>query len=275
MATPVIPTTFACRPLYSDGMFLTSGIMAEEQNYFINWITLQTQLMYTGGILTGLTCSAAGGNTVMVSTGAGLDEGGNFLIVPSGGITYTVPKTQASPSYIYLFMPTPPPTPSPSVTTFNAAAQLGLSTGTPLAGLVVGQVTLDNNGVVTSVISISSQVRSRLTGASTSPPALMTDAMTAGVSANSLPLEGNVSVAGSALATAGQSVTRTVTFRPDGIAAFTGPPRVFITALGSRPLATSVAAITTSQFALTVAAVATATDAEVAEPVSLHWLALL
>lgn len=275
MVTPVIPNTFACRPLYSDGMFLTSGIMAEEQNYFINWITLQTQLLYTGGILTGLTCSAVGGNTVMVATGAGLDEAGNFLIVPSGGITYTVPVTQASPSYIYLFMPSPPATPSPSVTTFNAAAQVGLSTGTPLVGLVVGQVTLDNNGVVTSVVSIPSPVRSRLTGGTPSTPTLMTDAMTAGVSANSLPLEGNVSVPGSALAKAGQSITQTVSFRPDGIPVFTGPPRVFITALGSRPLATSVAAITTSQFALTVAAVTAATDAEKAEAVSLHWLALL
>lgn len=271
MTTPFISNTFACRPLYSDGMFLTSAIMSQEQSYLINWLTLQNQLLYTSGVLTGLVVSNAGGNTLAVATGAGFDDSGNFLTVANGGLTITVTSSQASPCYLYLTMPVPPP-PSPSTTTFNAAAVAVLSsnppTSQPSIGLALAQISLDGKGSITGITNYSTPVHNKITVSQAKVSAEQDMVPTA----QAPMLEGTVLVPTSTLTQPGQSITQTVSFLPDDTPAFAAPPRVFVTPQSATPYATSVSNVTTSQFSLTLGAVAAATDDQ---PVPVYWLALI
>jgi len=71
MSAP-IPSDIAVCIDYDDGLFLTPALMTLEQKFFLNWNALQNRMLYTAGVLEGLTV-ARDGDFLRVASGAGFD----------------------------------------------------------------------------------------------------------------------------------------------------------------------------------------------------------
>jgi hypothetical protein len=85
-------------------------------------------------------------------------------------------------------------------------------------------------------------------------------------------LNGVVTMSGSGLREAGDTVSQVVYFKPQLPAGFVQIPNVLATVLGSLPYAISVSNIDTTQFKLTLTAVV-APAADTIAPISVQWMA--
>ena len=155
---------------YSEGLFLTSSLMTQEQRFFLNWNALQNRLLYTPGVLEGLAVAHGGGNSLTVGSGAGFDATGRFVVLPGDGASLTVPSDSSDPCYIHLLHPDPAPVSDDGMTTDLAASpRIGDTDSVPDNGVLLAEIRRDAAGTVVGVIDRRQPVRSRL-------PAQLTDA---------------------------------------------------------------------------------------------------
>lgn len=261
--TPSIPSDVAVRLNYHDGMFLTSALMTQGQNYFINWITLQNQNLYTAGVLSGLQVTGQN-QTLTAQPGFAIDGSGNFLVFPgSSNNTLTVGSASLNPFGVYLQYP--PQNVSASADTVNTAAvlQIGDTTGNPYWGVILAQVSLDQNGSITSVTDRRVPVTSKL-------PANLSGGGGASVDLTASK-QGIAKFDAGTLASVGATATQTVNYVDAGIQAFAKPPNIFVNVAGAVPYATEVTAVGTVSFSLTLTAVQASTAGD---PIQVNWLAV-
>ncbi|QDQ27995.1 hypothetical protein FNU76_17495 [Chitinimonas arctica] len=277
MKTPVIPPTTAYTLQYQDGMFLTSGEMTLAQNYFVNWIQLQNQLLYTPGVLSGLAVTNPSGNTLDIASGAGIDSAGHLLILPdSGGHVLSVPANAANPSYVILVYPTT----TQALTgmqpyTLNMAALLqlvGSLDNLPANNLVLAEISMNTTGGISAVTDKRTPVTSRLPAdLSAQSMAMLDTSETAQIQLDRIK-QGVVSIPSEQLRKPGDSVVQTIYFLDQKTAAFSQKPQVVVTVQGPLPYATSVSEVGPAQFTLTLTVV-TAPSADNTDAVLLNWLA--
>jgi len=257
---------------YTDGMFLTAQTMSLDQAYFANWITLQNQLLYTPGVLSGLVPTLQG-NAMSVSNGAAIDSSGNFLVLPQPAAKS--PDAAAKNPYgLYLAFPAAPqPTTQPNVVSTLATLVNGPSNDDPAIGVRIALVNIDPQkpGVIASITDVREGVKSRLPIVIQRPDLL-------GAAAASEPPDLNGALRGiepvdtTSLFKPGDRTSKIVRFRPDGRPAFTSPPFISATVLGPIPYALAVTGTDTAQFKLTLTAVQTRVDE--ARAVQVNWIAL-
>ena len=269
--TPVIPANVAYTVVYTDGTFLTSGLMNEAQNYFVNWMQLQNQLLYTPGVLNGLEVSHPGGNGLAVSGGAGFDEQGHFVVLPDNSGAVTVPTTAANPCYVGISYPVAAQPVAGQTNVQNMAGLLAVADtieGLPKSSVLLAEIAIANGGV-TGVTDRRTPVISRLPanlGAPTAvPQALRPD--------GARTLQGRAMVPSGPLRRQGDSVVLTVPYhsQPTPGPAFSQPPRVLVTVRGAVPYATAVSDIGVTDFTLTLTAVlAPLPDGA---PIAVEWIA--
>lgn len=269
--TPDIPANTAYALQYQDSMFLTAGEMTTGQNYFVNWIQLQNQLLYTPGVLSGLVVSNPSGNTLSVSTGAGIDAVGHFVILSDGpGNTLTVPGSAANPSYVGLVYPTTQQAATSIPYTLNMAGILQVANSIdqlPTNSLLLAQINMTNNGGVDSIKDLRTPVASRL-------PANLNPAVQ--IVASSLPSnrsrDGVITVRGATLKMQGDTARVVVYYQPQQAAVFDSNPRVLVSVQGTVPYATSISNVGPASFTLTLTTVLAqiATDIDI---IFVNWVA--
>ncbi|CAB5669626.1 Uncharacterised protein [Delftia tsuruhatensis] len=263
MTTP-IPSDVAVRLNYHDGMFLTSALMAQGQNYFINWITLQNRNLYTAGVLSGLQLSGQN-QTLTAQPGFAIDGNGNFLVFPgSSNNTLTVGSASLNPFGVYLQYP--PQNAGASTDTVNTAAvlQTGDTTGNPNWGVILAEVHLDGSGSITSVTDRRVPVTSKL-------PADLGVGNGASVDLTASK-QGVARFDPGTLASAGATATQTIRYVDAGVQAFARVPNIFVNVAGAVPYATEVTAVGTASFNLTLTAVQAAAGDD---PIQVNWLAVV
>lgn len=252
-------------------MFLTAGEMTLAQNYFVNWLQLQNQLLYTPGVLSGLVVSNPSGNTLSVTTGAGIDAAGHFVILADGtGNTITVPGGVANPCYVGIAYPTTPQPVAGLPYTVNMAGILSIANSIeqlPANSLVLAQITLTDQGGVASIKDLRTPVTSRLPANLSPSESNAVPSSLSGQSRNGVTL-----VAGNALRKQGDSVSHVVYYLPQQNPAFDRTPQVLVTVRGSLPYATSVSDVGSDRFTLTLTAVI-APLADSIDDVLVNWLA--
>ncbi|RKP46824.1 hypothetical protein [Trinickia fusca] len=267
--TTPIPSDVAVRLNYHDGMFLTAQNMTVEQNYFSNWIKYQNRYLYTPGVLSGLVVTLQG-NALIVASGAGFDENGDFLIFPGTSGNMMGPASNfGNPYGLYLAYPLTGNTTSDYVDEAAVLQNGYLSPSLPNA-ILLAEVQLDptNDGVIQSFTDKRVGVTSRLPVTLDTQPA----AASAPVPNLNGALAGTVTADTSALSRPGDSVSLTVPYRADRAQAFSVPPTVNVTVLGRTPYAVNVSEVGTAQFTLGLTAVQTRTDTTPTTQVS--WLVL-
>ncbi|RDD81356.1 hypothetical protein DVJ77_13805 [Dyella tabacisoli] len=251
-------------------MFLTAGEMTTAQNYLVNWLQLQNELLYTPGVLSGLSASNPSGNNLSVTTGAGFDGAGHFVILPEGaGTTITVPSTATNPSYLGLAYPLVPTPVNGMPYTVNMAGALYVANSIdqlPANSILLAQINIVNGGV-DSLKDLRTPVDTRLPANLSS---MEPDAAPSSRSAQSR--DGVVDISGANLRKQGDSVSQVVYYHAQQTAAFDRIPQVFVTVRGNLPYATSVSDVRPAQFTLTLTAVL-APVADSAETISVNWLA--
>lgn len=270
--TPVIPADIAYAVVYTDGTFLTSALMNQAQNYVVNWLQLQNQLLYTPGVLHGLAVSNPSGNSLAVSGGAGFDELGNFVVLPDKSGAVTVPTSAANPCYVGIFYPTTVQPVSGQPNVQNMAGVLAVADtieGLPRYSVLLAEIATANGGV-TGVTDrrtpVTSRLPANLDAATTAPMAVMR-------ASTSRTLQGRVMVPSDPLRGQGDSVAVTVPYhtQPTPGPAFSQPPHVLVTVRGALPYATSVSDIGVNDFKLTLTAVlAPQSDGA---PIAVEWIA--
>jgi hypothetical protein len=251
---PDIPANTAYTLQYQDGMFLTAGEMTTAQNYFVNWIQLQNQLLYTAGVLSGLVVSNPSGNTLSVSTGAGIDAVGHFVILPDGsGTTLTVQASAANPSYVGLTYPATPQAVASIPYTVNMAGTLQVANSIdqlPTNSIVLAQINMTGNGGIDSVKDLRMPVTSRL------PANLTVPAFDLALAEQSNQTRQGVAVVrGATLRKQGDSVSQVVYYLPQQTIAFDSNPQVLVTVMGSLPYASSISEVGLTHFTLTLTSV--------------------
>ena len=267
-----IPSNIMQSLLYTDGMFLTSANMTAEQAYFNNWIYLQNQCTFTPGVFAGGMQVTQQGNSLIVSSGVGIDGAGHLLVVASNGTPVAMPATLTNPFYVYAQYPaigTPVATGSP-VLSYTAQVMIGSSVPSGAVQLATGVA----SGTTISSVTNNSQ-----------PVYLQPTMLNSSLVSMANALKGSVTVDSSNLTKAGTSTTATVVFPTTGTT-FTSAPMVTVTVQGSIPYALAVASDTT-QFVVTLTAVqsAPATDSKTASAsantststtssVVLNWIAV-
>lgn len=277
--TDTIPSTIAYRLKYTDGMFLTSDLMTTEQSYFVNTTALQNKMLYTPGVLSGLLVTQTGGNALSVQAGGGIDESGNFVILPDGGgNALTVPTTSANPSLVYLVYPaSPPPVADTSgyvVNTAGVPTLMASGAAAPANSIVLAEIGLDDQGNVTTITDKRVAVTSRLgTPLSGTEDAARTMAAASPVPSNSA-LSGVVTVPADQLPTADKPYTTTVYFNAQHSPAFATGPQVIVQVQGTVPYPVSVGQPTaTTHFVLTIGASTVTPSSETADPLQVSWWA--
>lgn len=262
--TVTIPSDAAVRLNYHDGMFLTSALMTQEQTYFVNWFTLQNRYLYTPGVLNGL--QAAGQNkTVTVAGGVGFDVNGNFLVFPGdSNNTLTVSSSALNPFGVYLSYPYLGTTATDTVNT-AAVLTVGDTTGNTINGVILAEVSLDQNGNIASVTDRRVPVASRL-------PANLSGTGTGTTVDLNASKQGTASFAASTLAQAGQTSQQTISYVNATTQAFAKPPQVYVSVQGTVPYSAEVTAINTYGFSLTLGALQPAAGSD---PILVNWLALV
>lgn len=85
--------------------------------------------------------------------------------------------------------------------------------------------------------------------------------------------QGAVTMSGTGLRKSGDTVSQVVYFNPQQATAFARPPNVQVTVLGTLPYATSVSAIDTTKFKLTLTSIVTPAEDNIA-PITVQWIAL-
>jgi hypothetical protein len=269
---PVIPANVAYAVVYTDGTFLTSALMNQAQTYFINWLQLQNQLLYTPGVLNGLAVSNPSGNSLAVSGGAGFDELGNFVVLADKSGAVTVPTSAANPCYVGVFYPTMPQPVSGQPNVQNMAGVLAVADtieSLPEYSLLLAEIAIANGGIAGVTdrrTPVTSRLPANLDAATAAPMAAMR-------SSGSSTLQGRVMVPSGPLRGQGDSVAVTVPFsaQPAPGPAFSQPPRVLVTVRGELPYATAVSDIGVNDFKLTLTAVL-APQADDA-PIAVEWVA--
>ena len=266
-----IPPDAAYNLAYQEGMFLTAGEMTLAQNYFVTWLQLQNQLLYTPGVLSGLLVTNPSGNNLSVSSGAGVDGAGHFVLLADGaGNTITVPSGAANPCYVGLSYPATPQPVAGLPYTVNMAGILSVANSVdqlPNDSLLLAQIDMNAQGGIASIKDMRTPVTSRL-------PANL-DAATSGAVVSSLPPQSCSGVAlvhGSGLRKQGDSVSQVVYFLPQQTPVFGRTPQVVVTVRGSLPFATSVSEVAADRFTLTLTAVLTPA-ADSIDDVHVNWLA--
>jgi hypothetical protein len=268
---PVIAADVAYGVVYTDGAFLTSAMMNQAQTYFVNWLKLQNQLLYTAGVLNGLVVSHPGGNSLAVSGGAGIDEQGCFVVLPDNSGAVTVPSTPAKTWFLGIAYPSPPPPGGGQPNVVNTAGVLAFANtkeGLPLHSLLLAEIAMAN-GVVTGVtdrrIPVDSRLPANLGAAQVAPQALRAHAARM--------FQGKASVPIGALRQQGDRVRVSVPYSVAPLPAppFDQPPRVLVTVLGAEPYATAVSEVDTTGFQLTLTAIH-APKPDVAE-ITVEWIA--
>ncbi|KAF1687888.1 hypothetical protein B1992_00080 [Pseudoxanthomonas broegbernensis] len=268
--SPTIPQDTAYTLKYEDGMFLTSGEMTLAQNYFVNWLQLQNQLLFTPGVLSGLMVTNPSGNTLAVESGAGFDSAGHFVILPEGaGNTITVPANAANPSFIGLVYPSTPQSVSGQPYVVDMAGTLQVANSVdqlPGGSIVLAQINLQNGGIE-SLQDMRAPVTSRL------PADLGVEPVANRATALAIPgTHGVASIPATGLRRQGDSVTQSVYYRSQQTAAFDRNPQVLITVLGNLPYATSVSDVGPEKFSLTLTSVL-APSADSEDPIRVRWFA--
>lgn len=271
-----IPANVAYAVQYTGGMFLTADLMNTQESYFVNWLQLQNQLLYTPGVLNGLAVSKTGPNSLAVQTGAGFDSYGHFLILPGNddGQPATIPPNPPNQDYrLYLVYPDPS---SPVVVegnVINMASTLVVQDAgkaDPDRSVVLAKISV-KDGAISDVADLRNPVNSRLPAnlGSLASTAAMT-MMTRSASQRGF-WTGTVSVPGEGLREPGDTVQQVIEFNaPPG--KFTQIPHVMLTVLGTLPYAASVLNVGTEQFTLALTCVV-APAAYNIEPISVQWLA--
>jgi len=244
---------------YYDGMFLTAGLMAIEQNYFSNWLSYQNQATYTAGVLEGLAVQAQA-NTLVVDYGMGLDSLGHLLVFPEGsGNTFPIPNNVTDTFSVYLSWPASPV--SGTVDTVNQQATIVMGTpADPTTSILLAEVSLSAPGVIATVtdkrVSVTSKVAPQLSkGAITLSKAL------------------NGSTAISVAAQQAQ-LTQDIYYLSDQTAHFTTPPLLNITVQTNTSdiFVANVAEVSLEKFTVSLAAFPQASSD--AQTVQINWLAL-
>lgn len=260
----------ALRLNYHDGMFLTAQNMTLEQNYFSNWIKLQNRFLYTAGVLNGLAVTLQN-NTLVVAAGAALDDSGDFLLFSATSGNMLPPNSTVGNPY-GLFLSYPVSNNNPTGATVDEAAflqsaslALPPSNSVPLAEVELDQ---DNPGVIKTITDKRVGVTSRLPIVLSAPNL---QELSAAPDLNGA-RHGTVSVDVSALLRPGDSRPQDVPYRVDEQQAFSIPPAVTATVLGSTPYAINLINVGTSKFTLVATAVHTRTDTTTTTLV--NWLAL-
>lgn len=271
-----IPANVAYAVQYQAGMFLTADVMNTQESYFVNWLQLQNQLLYTPGVLNGLVVSKTGPNSLSVQTGAGFDSQGDFLILPGNddGQPATIPSNPPTQDYkLYLVYPDPSKPPPVQGNVVNMASTLLVQDAgakDPDRSVVLAKISM-NEGAINSITDLRTAVTSRLPANLGSPSS--TAAMTAMArSANQRSfLKGTVLVPGTGLRELGNTVQQVIEFNaPPGT--FTQIPHVMVTVLGTLPYASSVLKVDTSQFTLALTCVIAPAASNI-EPICVQWLA--
>jgi hypothetical protein len=269
--TPAIAANVAYTVVYTDGTFLTSALMNEAQSYFVNWMQLQNQLLYTPGVLNGLVVSNPSGNSLAVSGGAGFDDLGHFVVLPDNSGAATVPTTAANPCYVGISFPTTAQPVSGQTNVQNMAGVLTVADtlgGLPSHSLLLAEVAMANGGI-TGVTDQRMPVTSRLP-ADLGAAAVMPQALRA---EGGRTRQGRVMVPSGALRRQGDSVVVTVPYGTHAAPgpAFPQPPQVLVTVQGPLPYATSISDIGLNDFTLTLTAVlAPLSDGA---PIAVEWIA--
>lgn len=271
-----IPANVAYAVQYTGGMFLTADLMTTQENYFVNWLQLQNQLLYTSGVLNGLFVKKTGPNSVAVQTGAGFDSYGHFLILPGNddGQPATIPPNPTNQDYrIYLVYPDPGNPVVVESNVINMASTLVVQDAgkaDPDQSVVLAKITV-TDGAISDVTDLRNPVNSRLPANLGSPVSTAAKTMMTS-SASQLNLQtGMVSVSRDGLRKLGDTVQQVVEFNvPPGT--FTQIPHVVVTVLGTLPYAASVLNVDTKQFTLALTCVV-APAAYNIEPISVQWLA--
>ncbi|QAU25009.1 hypothetical protein EO087_14220 [Dyella sp. M7H15-1] len=274
--TPPIPANIAYTVKYQAGMFLTAENMTTAQNYLVNWMQLQNQMLYTPGVLNGLAVSSAGPASLAVQPGTGFDDNGCFLILPGDSAqALALPSGATDQVYkVYLVYPdpnNPPPVQGTSDTEVNMASGLQVlddGASAPGRSVVLAQVTV-KSGVIDGVTDLRAPVASRL-------PANLggtadINAMAPKGSSQSM-LRGVASVPSTDLRQPGKSVEQPVYFNPPPGSEWKRIPQVMVTVLGSVPYATAVSGVDTEKFTLTLTSLFSLA-AENTGPITVQWLA--
>jgi hypothetical protein len=269
--TPVIAANVAYTVVYTDGTFLTSALMNEAQSYFVNWMQLQNQLLYTPGVLNGLLVSNPSGNSLAVSGGAGFDDLGHFVVLPDNSGAATVPTTAANPCYVGISFPTTAQPVSGQTNVQNMAGVLTVADtlgGLPAHSLLLAEIAMANGGitgVTDQRMPVTSRLPANLGAAVVMPQALRAE--------GARTMQGRVMVPSGALRRQGDSVAVTVPYsahRAPG-PTFPEPPRVMVTVQGTLPYATAISDISGNEFTLTLTAVlAPLPDGA---PIAVEWIA--
>lgn len=269
--TPAIPANIAYALQYQDGMFLTAGEMTTAQNYLVNWLQLQNQLLYTPGVLSGLVASNPGGNNLSVTSGAGIDAVGHFVVLPDGvGNTITVPGTAANPSFLGLMYPTTMQPVSGVSYTVNMAGILQVANSIdqlPANSIVLAQINMTGDGAIGSLTDLRTPVNTRL------PANLALQEPAALPSLSSAQnRRGTVHMVGTNLRVPGDSVSQVIYYQAQQAPVFDRNPQVLVTVQGSMPYATSVSDVGPAQFTLTLTMVL-APAADSVDSIAVNWLA--
>ncbi|MFZ3003994.1 MAG: hypothetical protein WA071_27015 [Undibacterium umbellatum] len=238
-----IPSNIMQSLLYTDGMFLTSANMTAEQAYFNNWIYLQNQCTFTPGVFAGGMQVTQQGNSLIVSSGVGIDGAGHLLVVATNGTPVAMPATLTNPFYVYAQYPaigTPIATGSP-ILSYTAQVMIGNSVPSGAVQLATGVA----SGTTISSVTNNSQ-----------PVLLQPTMLNSSLMSMANVLRGSATVDTSKLTNPGTSTSETVVFPTTGTK-FTSAPMVTVTVQGSIPYALAVASDTT-QFVVTLAAVQSA-----------------
>lgn len=274
-----IPANVAYAVQYQAGMFLTADVMNTQESYFVNWLQLQNQLLYTPGVLNGLAVSKTGPNSLSVQTGAGFDSQGDFLILPGNddGQPATIPSNPPTQDYkLYLVYPDPSKPPPVQGNVVNMASTLLVQDAgatDPDRSVVLAKISV-TEGAINSITDLRSAVTSRLpanvTLQSSTAAMTATTAMARSASPRGF-LSGTVLVPGTGLRELGNTVQQVVDFNaPPGT--FTQIPHVVVTVLGTLPYASAVLKVDTLQFTLALTCVI-APAAYNIEPICVQWLA--
>ena len=271
--TPKIPADVALCLSYTDGMFLTAQNMTLEASYYSNWLTWQNRFLYTPGVLSGLAVTLTN-NTLMVASGAAIDSLGDFLIFPDGSSNMMTATSVFGSTYgLYLVYPaTPAATSQPGVVNTAAVLQNWTVTSPPANGVLLATVTLESTNppiIIKSIADSRVGVTSRLPVV-IQPPSVNLASVAPDLNGAR---HGTKIVDTTSLLKPGDSTEPVVVpYRPDGSPAFTMPPSVNATVVGTTPYAVSVHDIGTAQFKLTLTALQTRVDG--APSAQVNWIAL-
>ena len=268
---PVIPANTAYSVVYTDGTFLTSALMNQAQTYFVNWLQLQNQLLYTAGVLNGLVVSNPSGNSLAVSGGAGIDDLGRFVVLPDNSGALTVPTTATNPCYVGIVYPTAPQAVTGQSNVWNMAGTLVLANtkaGLPAHSLPLAQIAMANGaitGVTDQRMPVDTRLPANLGMLPVTPPALR--------DAGARTVQGTVMVPSGPLRQQGDQVQVSVPYSSQALPAsmFDQPPRVLVTVRGAVPYATAVSEVDTTRFKLTLTAVHAPLPDNA--PIAVDWIA--